>query len=192
MTPRVVLFTRWPEPGRAKTRLIPALGPDGAAALHRRLTGRALAAMRASGLPMEVRTTGAPLPAFRAWLGDGPALVDQGGGDLGARLLRAADPPVILIGADIPDLSADVLQAAAAALQDAPAVIGPAEDGGYYLLGLRSPMPFLFDAMPWGTDQVFALTMARLAARGVVPAVLPVLADLDRPEDLPRWPGLSA
>ena len=192
MTPRVVLFTRWPEPGLAKTRLIPALGPDGAAALHQRLTGRALAAMRASGLPMEVRTTGAPLQAFRVWLGDGPALVDQGDGGLGARLLRAADPPVILIGADIPDLSADVLQAAAAALQDAPAVIGPAKDGGYYLLGLGSPMPFLFDDMPWGTDQVFALTMARLAARGVSHAVLPVLADLDRPEDLARWPGLSA
>jgi glycosyltransferase A (GT-A) superfamily protein (DUF2064 family) len=99
-------------------------------------------------------------------------------------------PPVILIGADIPDLSATCLQAAAAALRDAPAVIGPAEDGGYYLLGLRPPMPFLFEAMPWGTDQVFTITAERLAGRGVAPALLPTLADLDRPEDLARWPAL--
>lgn len=190
MTPRVVLFTRWPEPGRAKTRLIPVLGDNGAAALHRRLTERALGTMRDSGLPMEVRVTGAPLSRFRKWLGNGPALADQGEGDLGERLLRAADPPAILIGADIPDLSAACLRNAAAALQDAPAVIGPAEDGGYYLLGLRTPMPFLFGAIPWGTDQVFALTMQRLAGRGLVPALLPALADLDRPEDLARWPGL--
>jgi len=190
MTPRVVLFTRWPEPGQAKTRLIPALGAAGAAALHRRLTERALDAMRGSGLPMEVRATGAPMQRFRDWLGDGPALVDQGGGGLGDRLLRAAGPPVILIGADIPGLHASHLRDAAAALRDAPAVIGPAEDGGYYLLGLRTPMPFLFDAVPWGTDEVFTLTMERLAGRGIVPALLPALADLDRPEDLARWPGL--
>ena len=191
MTPRVVLFTRWPEPGQAKTRLIPALGAEGAAALHRRLTERALDTMRDSGLAMEVRVTGAPLPQFRDWLGDGPALVDQGGGDLGERLLRAAEPPVIFIGADIPDLSAARLRDAAAALRDAPVVIGPAEDGGYYLLGLRTPMPFLFEAMPWGTDQVFAITKERLAGRGLVSVLLPALADLDRPGDLDRWPGLA-
>lgn len=190
MTPRVVLFTRHPTPGQAKTRLIPALGADGAAALHRRLTERALATMRASGLPMEVRTTGAPLADCRAWFGDGPDLADQGEGDLGARLLRAATPPVLLIGADIPGLAVSHLHDAAAALRTCPAVIGPAEDGGYYLLGLRDPMPFLFDAMPWGTDQVLALTLRRLADRGITPALLEPLADLDRPEDLARWPGL--
>ena len=190
MTPRVVLFTRWPEPGQAKTRLISVLGADAAAALHRKLTERVLGAMRDSGLPMEVRATGAPLSRFRGWLGEGLVLVDQGDGDLGARLLRAAEPPVILIGADIPDLSAACLRAAATALRDAPAVIGPAEDGGYYLLGLRTPMPFLFEAMPWGTDQVFTITAERLADRGIVPALLPTLADLDRPEDLARWPEL--
>lgn len=190
MTPRVVLFARWPEPGRAKTRLIPALGAGGAAALHRRLTERIIAEMHAAGLPMEVRTTGGALSAFRAWLGDGPVFRDQGDGDLGARLARAAIPPVLLIGADIPDLAARHLLEAAAALRDAPAVIGPAEDGGYYLLGLADAMPFLFEAMPWGTGEVFALTLARLSARGVTPAVLPMLADLDRPEDLPRWPDL--
>ncbi len=185
---KLVLFTRWPEPGRAKTRLIPALGASGAADLHRRLTERTLAACRASGLPVEIRTTGAPVSAFAGWLGGADALVDQGDGDLGARLSRAAvATPVLLIGADIPDLTAERLQGAATALRTAPVVIGPAEDGGYWLLGLAAPLPELFDRMPWGTAMVYAETIARLETP---PVVLETLADLDRPEDLTRWPGL--
>jgi len=191
--PRLVLFTRYPIPGMAKTRLIPALGPDGAAALHRRLTERALDTMQASGLPMELRVTGAPLPAFQAWLGETPALVEQGEGDLGARMARAASgAPVVLLGADVPDLSVRQIAAAAAALDHAQVVIGPAEDGGYYLLGLAAPLPFLFEDMPWGTDVVLQRTLERLAAHGIVPVLLDTLADLDRPEDLARWPELLA
>ncbi|HEY8613726.1 MAG TPA: TIGR04282 family arsenosugar biosynthesis glycosyltransferase [Roseomonas sp.] len=189
--PRVALFARFPEPGRAKTRLIPALGAEGAAALHRRLTERTLGVLRASGLPFELRCTGAPPEAFRAWLGAEVALADQGEGDLGIRMARAAAaPPAILLGADLPDLAPHHLLAAAAALDGHRAVIGPAEDGGYYLLGLREPMPFLFEPMAWGTDTVFTATMARFAAQSVTPAMLEPLADLDRPEDLIRWPGL--
>ena len=192
VTPLLVLFTRYPTAGLAKTRLIPALGADGAAALHRRLTGRALDTMRASGLPMEVRTTGAAAEAFAAWLGRDVALVEQGGGDLGARMARAAErPPVVLLGADVPDLSVRHVAAAAAALAEgAEVVIGPAEDGGYYLLGLGATLPWLFDDMPWGTDAVLAITKRRLAERGIVPVLLDTLADLDRPEDLSRWPEL--
>ncbi|MFC7736446.1 TIGR04282 family arsenosugar biosynthesis glycosyltransferase [Roseomonas sp. GCM10028921] len=190
--PRVALFARFPEAGRAKTRLIPALGAEGAAALHRRLAERALETLRASGLPFELRHTGAVPEAFRAWLGEGVPLAEQGEGDLGARMARAAaDTPVILVGADLPDLAPRHLRAAAAALEGHRAVIGPAEDGGYWLLGLREPMPFLFEAMEWGTDTVLAVTMERFAAHGVALAVLERLADLDRPEDLARWPGLA-
>ena len=170
---RLVLFTRFPEPGRAKTRLIPALGAAGAAKLHRRLTERALDVLRATGLPVELRITGAPADAFRAWLGDGVAFADQGAGDLGARMERAAaSPPVVLVGADLPDLAPRHLHDAATALAAHDAVIGPAEDGGYYLLGLRTPMPWLFAPMAWGPDAVFAPTMARVAAPGVRPAPL--------------------
>ncbi len=192
--PRLVLFTRYPTAGLAKTRLIPALGADGAAALHRRLTERALGTMRASGLPLEVRTTGGTTDAFAAWLGRDVALVEQGEGDLGARMARAAaSSPVVLLGADVPDLSVRHVAAAAAALAGgAEVVIGPAEDGGYYLLGLPAPLPWLFEDMPWGTEAVLALTLQRLAGRGIVPALLDTLADLDRPEDLPRWPELGA
>ena len=189
-TPRIVLFTRYPTPGAAKTRLIPALGPARAAALHRTLTERTLAAVRASGLPFEVRTTGAPAAAFAEWLGDAPC-VDQGGGDLGDRLRAAGPPyPTLFIGADAPDLAPGHLRAAADALRDARAVIGPAEDGGYWLLGLAAPRDDLFADMPWGTDAVFARTLRRLERGGVSPVLLPTLADLDRPEDLARWPDL--
>jgi rSAM/selenodomain-associated transferase 1 len=185
---RVALFTRWPTPGQAKTRLIPALGAEGAADLHRRLTERMVATVKAAGLPLEVRTTGAKPAAFRSWLGDDVAIVDQGEGDLGARLARAAEvAPVLLLGADIPDVTPALLQQAAALLGSQPLVIGPAEDGGYWLLGLAAPMPQLFAGVAWGTETVFAETVARAI---VPPELLPMLADLDRPEDLARWPGL--
>jgi rSAM/selenodomain-associated transferase 1 len=189
-SPRIALFARFPTPGRAKTRLIPALGAAGAAALHRRLTERALAEIRATGLPHELRATGASAAAFRRWLGD-VEVVPQGRGHLGARMRRAVEQgPAILVGADIPDLSAGLLCAAAEALATHPAVIGPAEDGGYWLIGLAAPVPGLFAPMAWGSDSVFAETMARFARAGIAPAQLPMLADLDRPEDLARWPGL--
>ena len=189
---RIALFTRWPEPGRTKTRLIPAIGAERAAALHRRLTELTLAAVQASGLPFEVRVTGAPPEAFEDWLGP-VATVDQGEGDLGERLARAGPPyPTLFIGADAPDLSADLLRQAADALADHPAAIGRAEDGGYWLLGLARPVAGVFEGVDWSTAHVFAQTRDRLRAAGIEPALLPELADCDRPEDLARWPDLAA
>lgn len=189
---RVVAFARFPVAGMCKTRLIPAVGPQGAAAIHTRLVEACVAAMRGSGLSIELRTTGAEASAFRDWLGGDIAFIDQGEGDLGGRLARAAAPyPVIFIGSDAPDLNADRLIAAAKALESTPAVIGPAEDGGYYLLGLNAPAPWLFSDMDWGTERVFEETMRRLVAYGIAPVVLEPLADVDRPEDLIRWPELT-
>ncbi len=189
---RVVAFARFPVAGMCKTRLIPAVGADGAAAIHTKLVETCVAAMRGSGLAIELWTTGAEASAFREWLGGDIAFIDQGEGDLGDRLARAAAPyPVIFIGSDAPDLNADRLIAAAKALAGAPAVIGPAEDGGYYLLGLNAPAPWLFNDMDWGTETVFEETMRRFAAHGITPAMLEPLADLDRPEDLARWPELA-
>ncbi|MBC7521272.1 MAG: TIGR04282 family arsenosugar biosynthesis glycosyltransferase [Sandarakinorhabdus sp.] len=184
---RVALFTRWPEPGKAKTRLIPALGAAGAAALHQRLTERTVATVRAAGLPLEIRSTGADPARFRDWLGV-DSVVDQGEGDLGERLARTAQTlPVLLLGADIPGLMPHHLTAAAAALAAAPAVIGPAQDGGYWLLGLAAPAPQLFTGIDWGTGSVLAASLARLPADT---PLLETLADLDTPEDLAHWPGL--
>lgn len=185
---RVALFTRWPETGKAKTRLIPAIGAEAAAALHKRLTERMVATVRAAGLPLEVRSTGAAPQAFRDWLGPDVSVVDQGEGDLGQRLARTAETtPVLLLGADVPDVTPAHLTEAAALLTSHRLVIGPAEDGGYWLLGLSEAMPQLFAGIAWGTETVFAATLARAASP---PALLPMLADLDRPEDLARWPGL--
>ncbi len=191
--PRLVLFTRFPEPGRAKTRLIPALGPAGAAALHRRLTEQTMATLRNTGLPLEVWVTGAPVAAFEAWLGAGTPLRVQNDGDLGARMAEALSPaPAIVVGSDLPTLAASHILAAAALLADGRVALGPAEDGGYYLLGLPSPASFLFDDMAWSTAGVLAETTRRLEKQAVPFGLLPTLPDLDRPEDFGRFPGLLA
>lgn len=191
--PRLVLFARYPMAGACKTRLIPALGPQGAAEVHRRLAERAVGVLRASGALVTVAFTGAEAGAFAAWLGPEVTLIEQADGDLTARLLACLDPaPVIFFGADTPDLTEEHVTAAIASLEDHEVVIGPAEDGGYYLIGMRQPMPELLTDMPWSTDQVLPETLARLAARGIAPVLLETLADCDRPEDLTRWPGLAA
>lgn len=190
--PRLVLFTRYPEPGRAKTRLIPALGADGAAALHRRLTEATLAMLRKTEMDVEVWVAGAPLGAFVDWLG--PATVKlQPEGDLGARMAYALHPtPAIIVGSDLPDLAPAHIEGALQMMAEGRVALGPAEDGGYYLLGLPEPAPFLLRAMNWGTDAVLAETTRRLDAEGRSYALLPKLADLDRPEDLALFPGLLA
>ncbi len=191
--PRLVLFTRFPQPGRAKTRLIPALGPAGAAGLHRRLTEATLLTLQATGLEVELWVTGAPVAAFEAWLGTDTPIRMQEGGDLGARMDLALRPtPAIVVGSDAPSLAASHIAEAAALLADGQVALGPAEDGGYYLLGLPAPAPFLFDGMAWSTSGVLAETTRRLDANAIPFGLLPTLPDLDRPEDLDRFPGLLA
>jgi rSAM/selenodomain-associated transferase 1 len=149
--------------------------------------------MRASGLPLEIRFTGASQQRFAGWLGEDLEYAEQGAGSLGERLCRAtAQTPVILIGADCPDLTPKHLVQAAQALQDDDIVIGPAEDGGYYLLGLRRPLDRLFSNISWGTATVLAETVERLESYGLEPVWLETLADCDRPEDLQRWPELAS
>ena len=189
--PTIALFAKYPRAGEAKTRLAPLLGDAGAAEVHRKLVERTLAVIRESGLPFAVWYTGAPRADFAAWLGRDVPLVEQGEGDLGARLARVP-APAILLGADIPGLTAGHLRDAAAALSHAPVVIGPASDGGYYLLGFTSAAPFLWQDMPWGTRTVLEQTTERLRANGVPFALLAELDDCDRPEDLARWPELLA
>lgn len=186
----ISIFARYPEPGRAKTRLIPALGAAGAAGVYTKMLKGTLAQVRAAGLPFELRITGGEAAAFRALLGDDIALTDQGEGDLGARLSRVP-APALLIGSDCPGLTAPLLRTAATALAEHDVVIGPATDGGYYLMGLRQPMPFLFEDMVWSTPTVFAETCQRLARRAIEPALLPELSDVDMPEDLAHWPELQ-
>ena len=187
----ILLFAKYPVPGQVKTRLIPALGADRAARLHRRLTEAALDTGRESGLSVAVCAAGAPLHRFRAWLGDGLRYERQSNGDLGRRLDHAftaafhrGSSTVIAIGADVPGLTPTILREAARALESTDVVLGPATDGGYTLIGVRQPQPALFRNIAWGTDQVLAQTRTALAASGLTCCELPELSDVDRPDDL--------
>ena len=195
---RLVLFTRDPVPGTAKTRLIPALGGAGAAKLHSHLTERTVSVLRDAqqqqdGLAIEIHTTGGDAASFESWLGSDLQFVQQSDGDLTARLLGALDPaPVIFFGADTPDLNVDHVQAAILALQSSDVVIGPADDGGYYLIGIAAAYRYLFEDMRWSTEHVTPDTLARAQAHGLRVAMLDTLHDCDRPSDLARWPQLLA
>ena len=99
---------------------------------------------------------------------------------------------MLFIGSDLPDLSAAHLHDAAASSAAGHDVIGPAEDGGYWTLGLTAPADRLFEDIPWSTDRVLSLTLQRFHEVGRKPVILPTLADCDTPDDLARWPGLIA
>jgi rSAM/selenodomain-associated transferase 1 len=188
--PRLTIFARYPEPGKAKTRLIPALGPDGAARVYARLLDMTLASARQSGLPIELRITGGSCEAFIALCGEDLAVTGQGEGDLGERLARVPSPAIV-IGSDAPALDAGLLREARNLLESHEVVIGPASDGGYYLIGFARPIPFTFSSIAWSTPDVLPETLRRLGAHGIEPALLPVLADIDTPADLADWPELS-
>lgn len=196
----LLIFARAPLPGQAKTRLIPALGAEGAAELQQYLITSTLAtaANRPCGDLQLWCTPVTGHPAFN------PSeeiqrltLHRQQGDDLGARMAHAFQealkeyPWAIIIGTDCPDLSADDLHQAATLLgQGVNAVVGPAADGGYYLLGLRRFEPLLFNDMVWGGDGVLAETRRRLRELGMDTRLLEVKHDLDRPEDLRHFPDL--
>ena len=191
---RLILFARYPVPGQAKTRLIPALGPEGAARLHRRLTEHAVAVARAAGrgarAGLTICFTGAPRRDFRRWLGADLAYAAQPVGDLGARLRHAFSSAfrdgarrVIVFGADIPDISPQILIQAFAGLDAHDVVLGPAADGGYYLIGLKRDVPVLFSGISWGTELVRGQTHAVIGSLGLSVAELPTLGDVDLPVD---------
>lgn len=189
-TIQLLLFTRYPRPGSSKTRLIPALGAEGAAALQRDMTRFTLKEALKTGFPLEVRYTGARPEEMRNWLGEGFSLADQGDGDLGERLDRAFREHftkkarfVIVLGADCPDNRADTILACAKALGQKDWAIGPAKDGGYYMLGMGRYLPRLFQGVDWGTSKVLAQT---LAAEKSTPFLLPCLSDVDEKEDIPK------
>lgn len=195
-----MVFAKAPVPGLAKTRLIPALGPDGAAELHRRLLLRTLETVReASAGPLELWCTpSCEHPVFAACEERfGLSLRLQEGEDLGQRMQNAFSaalkehPFAVLLGSDCASLEADILEQAFDALaagQDA--VIAPAEDGGYVLLGLRRVDERLFTGVPWGDRVVAALTRSRMRALGWRYLELPHQWDVDIPADLVRVAGL--
>jgi len=195
---RLIVFMRYPEPGRTKTRLIPALGPEVAAQLQWKMAEHAVARARELGerraICIEIRYEGGGKRLMAGWLGAMLSFRKQGRGDLGIRMAHAfgeafgeGAPRTVLMGADCPGITADLLGRAFDALQQNDVVIGPANDGGYYLIGLKKAEPRLFAGIPWGTGEVFEQTMRAAKELGLSTALVDRLDDVDRPEDLHVW-----
>jgi rSAM/selenodomain-associated transferase 1 len=188
----VAVLAKAPLAGFAKTRLIPVLGADGAALLQARLIARAVATAGAAAVgPVTLwATPDESHPAFQALRAHGIALARQGDGDLGTRMLAAiaaTNGPSLVIGTDCPALTSDHLCAAADILcGGADAVVIPAEDGGYVLIGTRTPEPALFSDMRWSTPDVMDETRRRLRTLGLSWQEPATLWDLDVPGDLER------
>ncbi len=192
---RIIVFCKAPVAGTVKTRLIPSLGEEGARQIHEELADRTIRTSMASGLA-PVIIWAAPDTSHAFFRGiDGVELRAQEGDDLGARMHHAlsstlADANVaraVLIGTDCPVIDAPYLDAALVALESHDAVLGPAEDGGYGLIGLREPCGEAFTGVEWGSDRVAAQTCSRLNRKGFNWALLPLIWDVDRPEDVRRY-----
>lgn len=192
---RIVIIAKAPLPGFAKTRLIPALGAQGAAALAQRMLAHTLREALTAGIgSVELCVT--PSVTDSAWqFLPAPAAVrwsEQSEGDLGARMARAAQrgidagESVLLIGTDCPELNAARLRQAADALRHADVTMYPTADGGYALLGLTRFHPALFQEIAWSTPTVAFSTLSRIAHLGWTVQNLPAMHDIDEPTDL-KW-----
>jgi rSAM/selenodomain-associated transferase 1 len=192
---RIIELCKYPSPGLVKTRLVPILGTDGAADLQRRMALFVFSEVKKAAdltlASVEICYDGADRAAFREMFGSAPDLHRQDMGDLGKRINSAFTRAfklgacrALLTGSDCPCVTAAVLCEALDSLCTHDAVIGPAADGGYYLIGLTKPMPFLFENMPWSTDAVFEETVLRFQKNAVSFHILEKGWDVDLPEDI--------
>jgi hypothetical protein len=204
---RLIIFTRYPQPGTTKTRMIPKLGDEGAAELQRQMTEHIVSrvtgntALRSTSV--EVRFEGGNKHLMAAWLGIGFDYSPQGNGDIGIRMSRAFEDgfgngyaSVVIIGSDIPDITGDIVNKAFDELRRHDLVLGPAADGGYYLIAMGKTVFIqaaarLFGGIRWGTEGVLSQTLAAADRLSLSFFLLDTLADVDRPEDLTVWQQTS-
>jgi rSAM/selenodomain-associated transferase 1 len=189
----LIIFVKAPRPGHVKTRIAEVIGRQPAADAYLALVGILIGNLRT--LPnVEVRYT--PDDAFLEipqWLQPTWKTAPQGQGDLGERLVNAfrdgfrCAERVVIIGSDAPEISREDIEAAWKALDDYDLVLGPAEDGGYWLIGLKSEQPALFEGISWSSSSVFNETMDRATAAGLKVHLLRKLQDIDTIEDLRRF-----
>lgn len=198
MTETLIVFSRYPEAGKTKTRMIPALGAVGAAQLqqamteHTLKTALALASDRQTAI--EIQFAGGNIDLMQSWLGRELQYKPQSAGDLGVKMRSAFESAfamgkqrVVIIGIDCPDIDRHILTKAFNSLLDRDLVLGAAEDGGYYLIGLSRPQPQLFENITWGTGLVLQQTKDIAQQLNLKVDYLTTLADIDRPEDLKIW-----
>ncbi len=193
-TKKILLFAKYPEPGKVKTRLEPLLGKEGVARLYCCFVLDLLETVAGTGYSLEIfydppEKKGELVRLF----GEGYNYRPQKGADLGERMKNAFKSAfaegmksVVLIGSDLPDLAGPVLREAFSSLEKTDGVLGPSVDGGYYLVGFRKEgfFPDVFNGISWSTDSVFSETMRRFSAAGRTVSLLPWGRDLDHPEDL--------
>lgn len=198
----LIIMTKYPQPGQTKTRLMTALGPQGAAALHSRLARHTIASLLTFN--PEIRYSGGSPTLMENWLSDlnsgnfhagNLTYSPQGNGDLGDRMARAFAASfaegydrVVMIGTDCPAIDSELVEQAFEQLQHQPITLGPAMDGGYYLIGLRSNstdlFPAIFQGIAWSTETVLQQTLAIVHQSHHPITLLPKLPDIDRPDDL--------
>ncbi|EFK11472.1 glycosyltransferase, group 2 family protein [delta proteobacterium NaphS2] len=194
---RLIIFGRYPIPGNTKTRLIPVLGPVGAANLQRHLTEKTLDIATSfaaeNNVTIECCFEGGSFQKIYRWLGPLPVLTFQRGGDLGRRMrdalfdaLNGGRKRSVLLGTDIPGLTVEILKNAFDALLENDVVLGPSTDGGYWLIGMKRPID-LFQKIEWGSSRVLEQTLTQAKRLGLSCAVLKSLSDVDTPEDLIKW-----
>lgn len=195
----LVIFAKAPIPGQVKTRLCPPLTPDEAATLHGSFVldtlERTKAAVGKLKLPIDRYLACAPSPGHVFFKimeeRQGVKLIDQVGDDLGARMHHVVEAMfsrgyrrTIIIGTDVPTVPLEYLRQALTLLENHDLTIGPALDGGYYLIGMSKTVPELFADMPWSTDQVLRRTQENAATLGLKTALLQPWRDVDTPADL--------
>ncbi|RHX94680.1 transferase 1, rSAM/selenodomain-associated protein [Leptospira yasudae] len=186
----LILFLRNPVVGQVKTRLAAGLGNEAALNVYEQLVE--ITQKQVAGLDLPVRLYFDSIPEFVSgkW-GNQVSAHLQSGEDLGFRMSNAFSETfsqgatkAVIIGSDCPDLETKHIREAFSALDQSDAVLGPALDGGYYLLGLKSHLPEIFYEVPWSTDRVFAVTLEKLQLSRKNVWILPKLGDVDEPEDL--------
>ncbi|MGE3308818.1 MAG: TIGR04282 family arsenosugar biosynthesis glycosyltransferase [Limisphaerales bacterium] len=191
---RVIVFLKAPRPGFVKTRIAADLDAEAAVAIYQALVGMTLSHLR-DRKDVELRFTPDDAAAeMVGWRRPGWSLRAQGDGDLGERLLRAVEeafsegvPRVVLLGGDCPELASGDVEDALVALSRHDVVLGPAVDGGYWLMGLRRSCPDLFRGIAWGTDRVCEESMRKAAEAGLTVAELRRLRDIDSLADWRTW-----
>ncbi len=198
----VIVFTRYPEAGKTKTRLIPALGAERAAELQCRMAEHAIDRVRELAktrpISIEVRYQGGNPVLMKQWLGSDILYREQEGDDLGERMLgafldafRNGAERVLLMGTDCPSVTAEILEKGFRELYQSDLVLGPAEDGGYYLIGLKKAYSDVFSNVPWATDKVLERTLEIARLLGLSAGLVDRLHDVDRPEDLLVWRNIE-
>ena len=190
----VILFVKAPVAGQVKTRLARHLGASATALLYRCFVNDLVRKIDAANLPLHIFYDPPDAEAaIRNWLGEERTYAPQTGRDLGERMKQAFQQVfdegikrAVLVGSDLPDLSAEIMADALSSLNQNPAIIGPSRDGGYYLIGFRAESftPAVVDGVPWSNGQVLQTTLERFAAAGLPVHQAPEWRDIDTQEDL--------